>query len=148
MEISGNVTLYGKDLLEKVPNYEIIKDQVKRVFQKKFLESYSVYFVSQSKSWIEFIRTVIRLIREDIFKRKNLFNGSLNSKNQDESLSPFLLALVSMLIDEEVNAKGKCSQAVLTLSGMVTYNTQKLKKSTHALSHRHHKRERKTLVTI
>ena len=26
-EISGNVTLFGQDFLEKGPNYEIIKDQ-------------------------------------------------------------------------------------------------------------------------
>ena len=30
---------------------------------------------------------------------------------------------MSMLINGEVNIEGKCSPAVLTLSGMVTYNT-------------------------
>ena len=77
-----------------------------------------------------------------------MFNGNLNCKNQDESLSPFLLAMISMLINGEVNIEGKCSQAVLTLSGKVTYNTRKLKKSTHALNHRHNKRERGTPVTM
>ena len=77
-----------------------------------------------------------------------MFNGNLNSKNQDESLSPFLFALMNMLTDCEVNIEGKCRQAVLSLSGMVTYNTGKLKKSTHALNHRHHKRERETPVTM
>ena len=49
---------------------------------------------------------VIQPIREDILKQKNLFNGNMNYKNQDESLSPFLLALMSMLIDGEVNIEG------------------------------------------
>ena len=50
----------------------------------------------------------------------------------------FLLALISMLINDEVNIEGKCSQAVSNLSGMVTHNTRKVKKCTHALNHRHH----------
>ena len=55
---------------------------------------------------------------------------------------------MGMFIDGDVNIEGKCSQAVLTLSGMVTYNTQKLKKSIHALNHSHYKRERKTPITM
>ena len=35
IEISGNVTRFGQDLLEKVPNYEIIKDQETRVSRKE-----------------------------------------------------------------------------------------------------------------
>ena len=91
---------------------------------------------------------VIQPIRDDIFKEENLFNGDMNYKNQDESLSPFLLALMSMLIDGEVNTEGKCSQAVFILSGIVTYNTRNLKGFFHALNHCHHKRERETPVTM
>ena len=76
-----------------------------------------------------------------------MFNGNLNSENQGKTLSPFLLAL-SILIDGEVNIEEKCSQAVLTLSDMSTYNTRKLKKSNHTLNHRHHKTERETPVTM
>ena len=76
-----------------------------------------------------------------------MFNGNLNSENQGKTLSPFLLAL-SILIDSEVNIEEKCSQAVLTLSDMSTYNTRKLKKSNHTLNHRHHKTERETPVTM
>ena len=148
IEISGNVTRFGQDLLEEVSNYEIIKDQETRVFLKASVQELFSIFRQSSKSWTESIRAVIHPIREDIFKWKNLFNGNLDSKNQDESLSPFLLALMSMLIDGEVNIKGKCSQAVLTLSGIVTYNTRKLKKSTHVLNHGHHKRERGKPVTM
>ena len=125
-------------------------------FVENLFESYSVSFVIyqylsiflSSKSWIESIRAIIQPIRKDIFKRKYLFNGNLNCKNQNKSLSPFLLALKSMLPGGEVNIKIKCSQAVLALSGIVTYNIRKLKKSTHALKHRHHKREHKTPVTM
>ena len=128
---------------------QTMKSKIRRhdSFVKNLFQSYSVSFYQSSKSWMEPIRAVIQPIREDIFKRKNLFNCNLNSKNQDESLSPFPLALMSMLIDGKVNFEGKCSQAVLTLSAMVTYNTRKLKKSTYALNHRHHKRERETPVT-
>ena len=148
IEISGNVTRFGQDLLEKMPNYEIIKDQETRVLRKESVRELFSIFRQSSKSWIECIEAVIQPIREDIFKRKNLFNGNLNSENQDKTLSSFLLALMSMLIDGEVNIEGKCSQAVLTLSDMSTYNSRKLKKSNHALNHRHHKTERETPVTM
>ena len=35
IQISGNVTRFGQGLLEKVPNYEIIKDQETQVFCKE-----------------------------------------------------------------------------------------------------------------
>ena len=107
-----------------------------------------IQYLSSVIKNLESIGAVIHLIREDIFQRKNLFNGSLSSKNQDQSLSPFLLVLGSMLINGEVNVEEKCSQAVMTLSGMVTCNTPNLKKSTHALHHHHHKRKHKIPVTI
>ena len=53
-----------------------------------------------------------------------------------------------MLINGEVNIEGKFAQAVLTLSGMVTYTTRKLKKPPHALNHRHYEMEYKTPVTV
>ena len=71
---------------------------------------------------MESIRSVIQPIWDDVFKHKNTFTGSLKDKNQDEYISPFLLALTSMLIDGEVNVEGKCSQAALTVAGLVTFN--------------------------
>ena len=35
MEISQNVTRFGQDLLEKAPNYEIVKDQETRACRKE-----------------------------------------------------------------------------------------------------------------
>ena len=41
-------------------------------------------------------------------------------RSQDEYMSPFLLASMRMLIDGEVNVKERCSQSVVTISGLVT----------------------------
>ena len=53
-----------------------------------------------------------------------------------------------MLINGEVNVEEKFAQAVLTLSGMVTYTTRKLKEPPHTLNHRHYEMEYKTPVTV
>ena len=45
-------------------------------------------------------------------------------KKQDENISPFLLSLTSMLVDGELNTEGKCSQAALTVAGLITYNLE------------------------
>ena len=56
---------------------------------------------------------------------------------------------MSMLFDGEVNVEGRCSQAVLTISGLVTYNTRKLRKpNSRCLNHRHHHKERETYVAL
>ena len=89
IEISGNITHFGQACL-KAPNYEVIIDQRTRVFRKESVRELFSIFRQSSKIWIESIRAFIQPIREGIFKRKNLFNGNLNYKNQDESLSPFL----------------------------------------------------------
>ena len=92
---------------------------------------------------------MIQPIKEDKFQKKNCFNGMLNDKSHDEYMSSFLPALMSMLINNEVNVEGKCSQAVLKIFALVTYNTRKLRKpSSHCLNHRHHNKERETSVTI
>ena len=117
-----------KTCLKKRQTMKSSKIRSQESFVKNLLESYSVSFVIyqylsiflSSKSWIESIRAIIQPIRKDIFKRKYLFNGNLNCKNQNKSLSPFLLALKSMLPGGEVNIKIKCSQAVLALSEIVT----------------------------
>jgi len=98
MNIGGNVTRFGKELIERAPNYEMIKDRETRVFCRESAHELFSIFRQPSSNWIESIRAVVQPIREDIFKRENSFDGSLNSKSQDQHLSPFLLALMSMLI--------------------------------------------------
>ena len=146
IDIESHITRFGKELLERAPDYEIIKDKETRVFRKESVREHFSIFRQSSQNWIESIRTVIRPIREDMFQRKNSFNGELN-KTQDQSISPYLLALMSMLIDGVANVEGKCSQAVLTLSGLVTFNARKVRTPSN-LNHRHHKKERETPVSI
>ena len=90
IEISGNVTRFGQYLLEKAPNFEIIKDPETQVFGKEYVRELFRIFRQSSKNWIECIKAVIQPIKGDIFKQKNLFNDKLNSKSQDKSLSPYL----------------------------------------------------------
>lgn len=42
----------------------------------------------------------------------------LKDNSQDDYISTFVIALMSMLIDSEVNVEERCSQAVLTISGL------------------------------
>ena len=63
--------------------------------------------------------------------------------------NPSLLTLMSTLIYGKVNVEETCSQAVLTISGLITYSTTELgMTSSHRLSHRHHNKERETSATI
>ena len=72
------------------------------------MHEYFSIFMQSSQSWIETIRRVVQPIFADIFKSKNVFNGSLTHKQQDEYISPFLLSLISMLIDGEINTEETC----------------------------------------
>ena len=90
IEIIGNVTRFGQHLLEKAPNFEIIKDPKTKVFRKEYVRELFSIFRQSSKNWIECIKAVIQPIKGDIFKQKNLFNDKLNSKSRDKSLSPYL----------------------------------------------------------
>ena len=151
IHLSSHITRFSEELIERAPTYEIIKNKETRVFRKECVHEMFSTFLQSSRNWIESVRRVIQPIREDIFKRKNTFKGNLTDKNQDEHLSPFLLSLVSMLIDGEVNSEGNCSQAALTVAGLVTFNSRTLKKTqSRSLSHRrrHHKKERETSVSI
>ena len=147
--ISGHVTRFGKELIERAPHFEIVKNIDTRVYFKESVRELFNTFLQSSRSWIDSIRAVIQPIREDIFKRKNSFCGTLNESSQVDCVSPFLLSLMSMLIDGEVNLEGKCSQAVLTVAGLVTHNARKLRKPTgQLLNRRHHKKERETPISI
>ena len=95
--------------MERAPEYEVIKHDKKQcVFRKKYMHEMLSIFVKASRSWIQFIRTIVQPIRNDIFKHKNSFDGNLVDKNLDEYFSPFLLSLTHMLVGGEVNIKGKC----------------------------------------
>ena len=111
------------------PEYEVIKhDEKQRVFRKESMHEMFSIFLKTSRSWIQPIRTLVQPIMDNIFKHKNSFDGNLMDKNQDEYISPFLLPLTSMLVDGEINTEGKCSQAALTVVGLITYNIRTIKK--------------------
>ena len=122
--IGKHVTRFGQELLERTSNYEIIKDGETRV--KDLCVSYLASLISCLKPRLIQIRAEIQPVKEDIFQRKNSFNGMLNNNSQNEYMSSFLLALMSLLIDGEVNVEGICSQAVLAIFRPVTYNKRKL----------------------
>ena len=70
-------------------------------------------------------------------------------KKQDEDISPFLLSLTSMLVDGEINTEGKCSQAALTVAGLITYNIRTIKRPRITnLDNRHHDKENETSINI
>ena len=72
--------------------------------------------------WIQFLRAIIQPLRNDIFARKISFWGSLINKKQDETISPFLLTLTSMLIDGQVDLQQHCSQAALTTAELISFH--------------------------
>ena len=104
-------------------------------------EMFSI-FLNASRSWIQSIRTIVQPIRH-ILKHKNSFNGNLMDKKQDKDISPFLLSLTSMLVDGEINTEEKCSQAALTVAGLITYNIRTIKRPRiRNLDNRHHDKKR------
>ena len=69
--------------------------------------------------------------------------------NQDEYISPFLISLTIILGDGEINIEGKCSQAALTVAGLIAYNIRTVKRPRIInLDNRHHVKEKKTSVNI
>ena len=97
--IGSHITRFGENLIERAPEYEVIKiDKKKHGFCKEFVHEMFSIFPKESRSWIHSIRTIIQPIRHDIFKHKNSFDGNLMDKKQDEDISPFLLSLTSMLM--------------------------------------------------
>ena len=97
-------------------------DKKQRVFRKESMHEMFSILLKASRSWIQSIRTIVQPIRHDIFKHKNSIDGNLMDEKQDKNISPFLLSLTSMLVDGEINTEGKCSQATLTVAGLITYD--------------------------
>ena len=148
--IESHITQFGENLIERAQEYEVIKmDKKQRVFRKESMHEMFSVFLKESRSWIQSIRTIVQPIRHDIFKNKNSFDGNLMDKKQDEDISPFLLSLTSMLVDGEINTEGKCSQAALTVAGLITYNIRTIKRPRITnLNNHHHDKEKETSINI
>ena len=68
----------------------------------------------------------------------NSFSGTLNVNDFVETVSPHLLNLTSILIDDgPVNLEGKCSQPALTVAQIITFNIIKLETSKQPCSTRY-----------
>ena len=114
--IESHITGFSENLIEKTPEYEVIKtDKKQSVFRKESMHEMFSIFLKASRSWIQSIRTIVQPIRHDIFKHKNSFDGNLMDKKQDEDISPFLLSLTSVLVDGEINTERNCSQFALNV---------------------------------
>ena len=97
-------------------------DKKQLVFLKESMYEMFSIFLGVSRFWIQSIRTIVQPVEDDIFKQESSFNGNLMDKNQDKYISPFCLSLTTMLVDGEINIEGKCSQAALTVVGLIIYN--------------------------
>ena len=91
--MESHITRFGENLIERAPEYEVIKMDKKQ------------------RGWIKWIK-----IKHDIFKHKRSIHGNLMDKKQDEDISLFLLSLASMLVDGEINSEGTFSQAALAVA--------------------------------
>ena len=67
------------------------------------------------------------IVRRDMFKMKNQFNGSFEEKCQEESVPASLLALVSMVVNgpniEAQTSSSAMPQPILTISQLLLYNS-------------------------
>ena len=68
-----------------------------------------------------------KIVRREMFKIKNQFNGSFDAKCQEESVLPSLLALVAMVLKgpniEVQSSSSVISQPVLTISQLLMPNS-------------------------
>ena len=88
--IESHIIQFSENLIERAPEYEVIKMDVKRrVFRKKFMHEMFSIFLKTSRSWIQSIRTIVQPIRHDIFKHKSSFDGNLMDKKQDKDFLLF-----------------------------------------------------------
>ena len=66
------------------------------------------------------------IVRRDMFKMKNLFQGSFEKECQEESLPDSLIALVAMVLNGpnilEQSSSSAIPQPILTISQLLMYN--------------------------
>jgi len=66
-----------------------------------------------------------KIIRDEIFSSGFKFRGSFNEKDQQNSVPPALLALVSMLLEGPGNFDSTDTQAALSISQLIIFNAVK-----------------------
>ena len=146
--IKSHSSRFAKELLERASDLmEIVKEGRKsKVFLKEMV--FDIVNTFGATTMIDRLRSIVQPIRKDVFDRKHIFDGTLNYSQQN-SMSPTLLALISMLVDGEYNEDARCcSQAVLIICGMITYNTREVKNNNSLQTQRRHNRDRETPFNI
>ncbi len=93
-----------------------------------------------------------KIVRRDMFKFKNQFNGSFEMKCQEKSIPTSLLSLVAMVLCgpniEVQSSSTTLSQPVLTISQLLRHNSLVRSQKNRVSSTVKHSRERETPVPI
>ena len=93
-----------------------------------------------------------KIVRKDMFKLKNQFNGSFEMKCQENSVLTSLLSLVGMLLCgpniEVQSSSTTLSQPVLTISQLLMHDSLVRSQKDRASSTVKHSRERETPLPI
>ena len=90
------------------------------------------------------------VVRRDILKVKNSFNGSFSSECQKNSVPPSLLTLLSMLIKGSTTQTDPSdSQAVLSVAQLIVFNSvSRSRNRQEATGSTHHVRQRECPLPI
>ena len=92
-----------------------------------------------------------KFIRQEIFSKSYTFDGNFDAQCQEKSVSPTLLAFVSMLLDgtditeKETPVKTSCARAA-TIAQLITFNA--VKTTREKTSSIRHNKSRETPLTI
>jgi len=92
------------------------------------------------------------IVRRDMFKMKNQFNGSFEEKCQEESVPASLLALVAMVVNgpniEAQTSSSAMPQPILTISQLLLYNSLVRRRKNQSTSTIRHNKDRETPLPI
>lgn len=92
-----------------------------------------------------------KIVRRDMLQLKNKFDGSFDSKCQEESVPSSLMTLVSMVLNGpniiEQSRLSAIPQSVLTISQLLMYNSS-IRRRGNSVSTPKHSRERETPLPI
>lgn len=120
----------------------LTKTQAMSLKKKAYTQDSEVLHIAQAA----------QLIRRELFKVQNSFNGTFGNGCQDNSV-PFLLkAFVSMILNgpdaiEEASNRLSQHQAVLTIAQLLAFNCKKRAPKTTS-SHQRHSEEKKTPLPV
>jgi len=93
-----------------------------------------------------------KIVAREMFRIKNQFNGSFDTKCLEESIPPSLLAPVAMILNgpniEVQSSSTAMSQSVLTISQLLVHNSLVRSQKNHTSSSVRHNHDRETPLPI